>query len=125
MTVNDLKIGNNLLCEGYFTRIIEIKEDGELLLTDGLKKWRTRVDADYVEPIQLDEGWFLSLGFKQTKRIITKEAVYKKEGLFYNDRLDAWWLLDILWKDKKIEYVHTLQNIFYFNFDKELIIEQK
>jgi hypothetical protein len=116
MNENELRIGNyvNLIAEGHEKEPDTFKWD--------LEDYEFYYDRmDFIKPIPLKEEWLIKFGFKKLRdrerfelekfTIDLYSEFFPKGRVYYN----SWAIIE-----KKIDYVHELQNLYFCLTNKEL-----
>lgn len=109
MKAKDLRLGNWVICNDC------VGNPMELQVTEITKSWAISDGWHATEPIPLTEDWLVRFGF--TKKIGLDDMVYySKDG--GDGSMELYETLQGFINNEGvvIEYVHQLQNYFYFTF---------
>jgi hypothetical protein len=106
MEANELRINNYILTERGVTIII------------GINPYKT---GNY-KPIPLTEQWLKDFGFEQNIPAASREYIFKDCKLINHYKNGFLFIMDIWDRGKMINYVHTLQNLYFALTGKELLI---
>lgn len=112
MKANELRIGNYLKWkdESQIAQIRYILKEAIGLEDDIPSDLAT--DLDFFEPIPLTEEWLLKFGFRESNKYLVKYRLgLKKRGDNY------------FYDNISIQYVHSLQNLYFALTDEELTIK--
>lgn len=121
MKTNELRIGNWILYNDLYCKIIGIyKEDNEVIIEyyNGETDYRF---IDYIEPIELTEEVLLKIGFNKERDIKTlnEEVFVWHNGIIEYQCGDCNYDAVIC----QCKYLHQLQNAYYLLTGQELNIE--
>jgi len=116
MTASELRIGNYLSdSKGGHRTVLSIHPDwyehsyGATLFSDAA-------------PIPLTEEWLLKLGWEKTS--FGSEIAFKCRGqLIYEEWINGVYHIRFHATNKRIQYVHQLQNLYFALQDEELTIK--
>lgn len=121
MEIKDLRIGN-YICTSYMrnnvfkvTAIYSDRVDFESLSGD----FKSDIIPIYVEPISITRDWLLKFGFRYNTPFYNDASdiyFYENNGKLFCEIPDDTTLLHI-------QYVHQLQNLYYFFTNSELVIQ--
>ena len=125
MKVNELRIGNWVLYNDLYCKIIGIDESK--VLVEYYNGETDYCHIDYIEPIELTEEFFLKNGFKKDPMITQYGKEIDEFLISYIVGVNGC-LLSIQGKKSQfykydIKYIHELQNLYYYLTNEELEIE--
>lgn len=118
MEANELRIGN------YVQSRIEVGQKWDIIVSanDLIGNYKL------FEPIPLTEDWLVKFGFRITDSESNLNLTYaKKDGFCINtyqeEKVGYWWLgFYHNNKNKHIQYVHQLQNLYFALTNEELTL---
>ena len=125
MECKDLRIGNFINITNRFGTIVQIEINGISIRGNVYDEDDSAFSRDEIQPIELTEDWITKFGgYKVVGWDDMEFYRFDKEFDIYMFELE---ILDdgFYFGDTKIEYVHDLQNCYYFNYNqkKELSFE--
>jgi hypothetical protein len=132
MTANELRIGNYVRSISIDYIVWKIDGSGNIQGVEG----GTSFNLDRsTEPILLTEDWLVKLGFEEGSIALHSEIFMSKHHSYTNYwiRLYRWegsYLLHIGFGGsepyfiRRVEYVHSLQNIYYELMQEELTLNE-
>lgn len=111
------------------TSFIDTNPGASPIPPDGIHGYG-QVSYEEAEPVTLTEAWLVKFGFADTNggyRATGAEIVYAQQFKRYNMRLwrdwpDAW--VFEFWGDRKLKYVHELQNLWFGLTGEELTTKE-
>jgi len=111
MKANELRIGNWVETNEGYKRVAELDKYGiSYHITPDAVKLEL---CKYIKPIPLTEEWLLKCGFRKLDKytfVKNKWFVYKRKRGFVTASKK---------REVKLDYVHLLQNWYYFNTNGE------
>ena len=119
MKTNELRVGN--YAKGLFDETVSLKA----IYEDGTLAWQDGKGTTYgpMKPIKLSEGWLKSLGFKEEYKNHWRKDDFRLvvADILSEEKTGFGFPTDVMPFDEVfIEYVHQLQNIYFFIKREEL-----
>ncbi len=117
MNGNEMRLGNLVALEGFgFCKIDAINSAGmkgkrliKVISLNGLQTMR--YSDNYIQGVKVTCDWLIKLGFKEVKAKSGIQAAYKIGGI----RIELSNSGNFYWKNKSVRFIHTIQNIYFFN----------
>jgi len=121
-----LRLGNFVLVENDYEEVVGINKYEITCRLDETSHGINQSIKD-IKPIILTEKWLLRFGFSKeifNALYIGKEVNGKYFTLYTEDNINYYFFYesDGVKMKRKVDYVHQLQNLYFFLTDKELVL---
>lgn len=116
MDIRDLRIDNILRCHGQLAEVTSIDSIGEVEAFFEDPWSHVMFPFFEYEPIRLTEEWLKAFGFKRFGNDFVRKGIFvhtRKRGYIIKKSVPM------------MEYVHQLQNYYYFSKGEELSLDRR
>lgn len=126
MEMNDLRIGNIVLCSGNPEVVTGVLQYGVYFAFGYCPNVKDKDGKPLIEPILLTEEWLIKFGFENG----FKQFEWLNWGMYCEKGLADDWIVSVGFGNvkhevKALKHVHKLQNIYFEYSDEELIIKNE
>lgn len=138
MKASELRIGNLF---DYHRQTVHVMSIGDLsaefgYFVDSVGFLRSYMEDDCPKYVPLTEEWLLKFGFRKRKAcgnywfekshkklLFLTNDINSKKGFAFATKLDHVFIYDLNW-NKRVKYVHQLQNLYFALTGEELTIKK-
>jgi hypothetical protein len=122
MRAEELRIGNYLDGRTGFLVVEEIRKDGcRVKIEDRRSSFIVCGESPCLTPISLTEEWLLKFGFEKSGLYHVKNQIYIHDERGWTE---TGYEYRFNYNSIKIEYVHTLQNLYFALTGTELTLNE-